>query len=189
MSGSSCQPLLVTDFLVILVNINSLWKSWRLWTAPKVLCAIYFFKTKNDWQVCKTLRDPTVRLHEIEVSLFSAFRPMLAERAVLEKVDTQMDHKTYYAETKYDGERSQIHKNKNAYKYFSRYVVVPLLKIYLFIFFIHLFIISLSLLICLNFYSTSKGFIITRNTKVKKVDLIYSCIVYRFISYQLLKKW
>lgn len=63
---------------------------------------------------------------------------MLAERAVLEKVDTQMDHKTYYAETKYDGERSQIHKNKNSYKYFSRYAVVPLLKIYLFSSFIYL---------------------------------------------------
>lgn len=80
----------------------------------------YFDVNNSLEKVCKTLRDPTVRLHEIEVSLFSAFRPMLAERAVLEKVDTQMDHKTYYAETKYDGERSQIHKNKNSYKYFSR---------------------------------------------------------------------
>ena len=61
-----------------------------------------------------------MRLHEIEVSLFSAFRPMLAERAMLEKVEAQMNHKTYYAETKYDGERSQIHKSGREYKYFSR---------------------------------------------------------------------
>ncbi|XP_042871458.1 DNA ligase 4-like [Penaeus japonicus] len=80
----------------------------------------YFDVNNSLEKVCKTLRDPTVRLHEIEVSLFSAFRPMLAERAVLEKVETQMDHKTYYAETKFDGERSQIHKKGNAYKYFSR---------------------------------------------------------------------
>ncbi|XP_068249304.1 DNA ligase 4 [Palaemon carinicauda] len=71
-------------------------------------------------KVSVTLRDPSVRLHEIEVSLFSAFRPMLAERALLEKVEIQMNHKTYYAETKYDGERSQIHKKGSVYKYFSR---------------------------------------------------------------------
>lgn len=71
-------------------------------------------------KVSVKLRDPSVRLHEIEVSLFSAFRPMLAERAMLEKVEAQMNHKTYYAETKYDGERSQIHKKGNNYKYFSR---------------------------------------------------------------------
>ena len=61
-----------------------------------------------------------MRLHEINVSLFVAFRPMLAERAVLEKVEKQMGHKQFYAETKYDGERSQIHKKENQYKYFSR---------------------------------------------------------------------
>ncbi|XP_042224034.1 DNA ligase 4-like isoform X2 [Homarus americanus] len=80
-----------------------------------------FYDVNNNLEkVCKTLRDPTIRLHEIEVSLFSAFRPMLAQQAVLDKVETQMDHKPFYAETKYDGERSQIHKKGNVYKYFSR---------------------------------------------------------------------
>lgn len=45
---------------------------------------------------------------------------MLAERVILEKVETQMKNQTYYVETKYDGERSQIHKKGNRYKYFSR---------------------------------------------------------------------
>ncbi|XP_071535419.1 DNA ligase 4 [Panulirus ornatus] len=80
----------------------------------------YYDVNNNLEKVCKTLRDPSVRLHEIEVSLFSAFRPMLAERAVLEKVEAQMEHKLFYAETKFDGERSQIHKKGNVYKYFSR---------------------------------------------------------------------
>ncbi|XP_076038794.1 DNA ligase 4-like [Oratosquilla oratoria] len=71
-------------------------------------------------KVCTTLKDPSVRLHEIEVSVFAPFRPMLAERAVLEKVEQQMDHKAFYVETKYDGERSQVHKRGNVYKYFSR---------------------------------------------------------------------
>nr|XP_045601538.1 DNA ligase 4-like [Procambarus clarkii]XP_045601539.1 DNA ligase 4-like [Procambarus clarkii] len=80
-----------------------------------------FYDVNNNLEkVCKTLQDPRVRLHEIDVSLLSAFRPMLAERAVLEKVEVQMAHKTFYAETKYDGERSQIHKKGNIYKYFSR---------------------------------------------------------------------
>ncbi|KAF2364451.1 DNA ligase ATP-dependent [Trinorchestia longiramus] len=71
-------------------------------------------------KVSSTLRDPEVRLHEIEVSLFSPFRPMLAERAVLEKVEAQMHNKTYVAEEKFDGERSQIHKQGEKYMYFSR---------------------------------------------------------------------
>ncbi|KAK3856177.1 hypothetical protein Pcinc_037476 [Petrolisthes cinctipes] len=80
----------------------------------------YYDVTNSLEKVCQTLQDPNVRLHEIDVSLFSAFRPMLAERAVLEKVETQMGQQTYYAETKYDGERSQIHKKGSDYKYFSR---------------------------------------------------------------------
>ncbi|KAG0724997.1 DNA ligase 4 [Chionoecetes opilio] len=70
--------------------------------------------------VCKTLQDPSVRLHEVDVSLFSPFRPMLAQRAVLGKVEAQMNHKVHLAETKFDGERSQIHKKDGDYKYFSR---------------------------------------------------------------------
>ncbi|KAK8730552.1 hypothetical protein OTU49_008063, partial [Cherax quadricarinatus] len=80
-----------------------------------------FYDVNNSLEkVCKTLQNPSVRLHEIEVSLLSAFRPMLAERAIIEKVEAQMAHKAFYSETKYDGERSQIHKKGNVYKYFSR---------------------------------------------------------------------
>ena len=45
---------------------------------------------------------------------------MLADRAVIEKVESQMNHKQFYVEVKYDGERSQIHKKGNKYMYFSR---------------------------------------------------------------------
>lgn len=80
----------------------------------------YYDVTNSLEKVCRTLQDPSVRLHEVEVSLFAPFRPMLAQRAVLEKVEAQMNHKMYFAETKYDGERSQIHKRAGDYKYFSR---------------------------------------------------------------------
>ncbi|KAB7499844.1 DNA ligase 4 [Armadillidium nasatum] len=80
-----------------------------------------FYDVNNSLsKVCTTLRDPSVRLHEIEISLFSPFRPMLADRVVLDKVESQMKHKTFFVEVKYDGERSQIHKKGNQYKYFSR---------------------------------------------------------------------
>ncbi|KAK8384182.1 hypothetical protein O3P69_009133 [Scylla paramamosain] len=80
----------------------------------------YYDVTNSLEKVCKTLQDPAVRLHEVDVSLFCPFRPMLAQRAVLEKVEAQMNHKSYFAETKFDGERSQIHKKGGDYKYFSR---------------------------------------------------------------------
>jgi DNA ligase-4 len=66
------------------------------------------------------LRDPKVRLHEIGISLFLPFRPMLGERAAPNKVEKLMDAKEFFIETKYDGERMQLHKDEDEYKYFSR---------------------------------------------------------------------
>lgn len=72
-------------------------------------------------KVCDQLKDPSIRLNEIAVQLFHPFKPMLAERGVLERVEQQMGHKSFFIEVKYDGERLQIHKNeKDDYKYFSR---------------------------------------------------------------------
>ena len=74
-------------------------------------------------KVCETLKDVTVRLNEIEISLFDPFRPMLAERGVtdLQKVaDVQLKGKSFYIEVKYDGERMQLHKNRDKYRFFSR---------------------------------------------------------------------
>ncbi|XP_059090430.1 DNA ligase 4-like [Tigriopus californicus] len=75
----------------------------------------------NLGKVCEQLKDPSKRLNEIAVQLFHPFKPMLAERGVLERVEQQMGHKSFFIEVKYDGERLQIHKDHNdAYKYFSR---------------------------------------------------------------------
>ena len=75
-------------------------------------------------KVAEVLYDPNIRRHEIDITLFDPFRPMLAERgsADMEKVvGKQITGNKFYIETKYDGERIQIHKNsKNQYKYFSR---------------------------------------------------------------------
>lgn len=73
------------------------------------------------FQVCQLLRDPEIRLHEVEVSLFSPFRPMLAERCNVQTVEESMKKgQFYYAETKYDGERFQLHMENGVFKYFSR---------------------------------------------------------------------
>ncbi|XP_013776591.1 DNA ligase 4-like isoform X1 [Limulus polyphemus] len=79
-----------------------------------------FDVTSSLAKVCDRLKEPSLRLHEIEISLFSPFRPMLAERADPSQVVKMMQHETFYIETKYDGERIQLHKNQNVYKYFSR---------------------------------------------------------------------
>ena len=49
-------------------------------------------------------------MNEIEIELFSPFRPMLADRGNLREVEKQMGNKEFYIEVKYDGERMQVRK-------------------------------------------------------------------------------
>ncbi|KAK3794568.1 hypothetical protein RRG08_003717 [Elysia crispata] len=71
-------------------------------------------------KVCRLLRDPKTRGHEIGITVFSPFTPMLGERASPDKIEKLMDNKPYFIETKYDGERVLLHKKGDKYKYFSR---------------------------------------------------------------------
>uniref|UniRef100_A0A914UW65 DNA ligase n=1 Tax=Plectus sambesii TaxID=2011161 RepID=A0A914UW65_9BILA len=71
-------------------------------------------------KVCTQLRDPSTRLDVIQVQLFNPFRPMLANRVPVDKVAEVMKNEPFYVETKYDGERVQLHKEGERYKYFSR---------------------------------------------------------------------
>ena len=41
--------------------------------------------------MCSDLQDPSVRMNEVEMSLFSPFRPMLAERAAIEEARAEMN--------------------------------------------------------------------------------------------------
>lgn len=80
-----------------------------------------FYNVNNNLEkVCRLMRDLSVRIHEIGVTVFSPFSPMLGERASPDKVEKLMDGKPYYLETKYDGERMLLHKSEDEYKYFSR---------------------------------------------------------------------
>lgn len=79
-----------------------------------------FNVTNNLAKVCSDLSNPAVRLNEIAISVFSPFSPMLGERAKITQVERAMEHKPFMIETKLDGERMQLHKQGDKYKYFSR---------------------------------------------------------------------
>ncbi|KAH7957147.1 hypothetical protein HPB52_015665 [Rhipicephalus sanguineus] len=67
-------------------------------------------------KVCRELKDPKVRQHVVQVSLFHAVRPMLAERAEPRSVERLLNHEPFFAETKFDGERLQVHKDGSEFR-------------------------------------------------------------------------
>ncbi|XP_061693076.1 DNA ligase 4 [Syngnathoides biaculeatus] len=71
-------------------------------------------------KVCQQLHSPSVSLSEVSIRLFSAFKPMLAAVANIRNVEKQMGNSSFYIETKLDGERIQLHKDGDVYKYYSR---------------------------------------------------------------------
>ncbi|KAK2178306.1 hypothetical protein NP493_548g00024 [Ridgeia piscesae] len=71
-------------------------------------------------KVCVMLRDPRVRLHEVEISVLTPFRPMLGDRGTPNKIGKLLCGRPFHIETKYDGERMQLHKQGHVYKFFSR---------------------------------------------------------------------
>ncbi|XP_012678745.2 DNA ligase 4 [Clupea harengus] len=71
-------------------------------------------------KVCLKLHDPTVSLSEVSIGVFSAFKPMLAAAASIQQVERQPVGKMFFIETKLDGERIQLHKDGDVYKYYTR---------------------------------------------------------------------
>ncbi|XP_029306842.1 DNA ligase 4 isoform X2 [Cottoperca gobio] len=71
-------------------------------------------------KVCQQLHNPSMCLSDVSVGLFSAFKPMLAAVANIRHVEKQMGNSPFYIQTKLDGERMQLHKDGDVYKYFSR---------------------------------------------------------------------
>ncbi len=45
---------------------------------------------------------------------------MLGEKAKPNKIETLLKNQSFYIETKYDGERFQLHKSNDKYGYYSR---------------------------------------------------------------------
>lgn len=68
-------------------------------------------------QVCLDLHDVKIELNETEISICTPFRPMLGQRVVLEEVEKLMQHRDFIIEMKIDGERIQLHKNDQEYRF------------------------------------------------------------------------
>ncbi|KAM9766683.1 DNA ligase 4 isoform 2-T4 [Menidia menidia] len=84
--------------------------------------ACELFNVSTDLRrVCGQLHRRDVSLGEVSVQLFSAFKPMLAAVADLRGVQRLLEAgEELYVQTKLDGERIQMHKDGDVYRYFSR---------------------------------------------------------------------
>nr|XP_032827721.1 DNA ligase 4 isoform X1 [Petromyzon marinus]XP_032827722.1 DNA ligase 4 isoform X1 [Petromyzon marinus] len=72
-------------------------------------------------KVCRQLHDPAASCDDVQsVRLFSAFKPMLGAVGKMDRVERLMSHQPFYVETKLDGERMQLHRDGDVYRYFSR---------------------------------------------------------------------
>ncbi|XP_072034969.1 DNA ligase 4-like [Amphiura filiformis] len=80
----------------------------------------YFNVTNSMAKLCSVLRDPETRMDDVAMTVFSPFSPMLGMKAKPHQVEKIMNHKGFYIETKLDGERMQLHKKGDSFKYFSR---------------------------------------------------------------------
>ena len=80
----------------------------------------YFEVNADLLKICQKLKDPSKRLQKLDVTLLSPFRPQLADRLVVSMISKKMGDREFYIETKYDGERCQLHKQGNTFRFFSR---------------------------------------------------------------------
>ncbi|KAI9012368.1 hypothetical protein DFJ74DRAFT_300130 [Hyaloraphidium curvatum] len=71
--------------------------------------------------ICDDLYDENAMPQDQEVQLMHPFKPMLSERFTdFKHIPKIMDDKDFWVELKLDGERMQIHKDGDEYRYFSR---------------------------------------------------------------------
>ncbi|KAL5020930.1 hypothetical protein ScPMuIL_000085 [Solemya velum] len=135
-NASKKKDIVRKNILHLLTNMSAIELKWLIRMIVKELkvglsqmsvLSVYhldaeeLYNVNNNLEkVCRLLRDPKRRAHEIGIEIYSPFTPMLGERASPEKVEKLMDGKPYFIETKYDGERMLLHKGPDGYKYFSR---------------------------------------------------------------------
>lgn len=71
--------------------------------------------------MCSTLANQSVAIDDGEIILFTPLRPMLSKRCdAKELFKSVRDDKVFIVETKFDGERFQMHMENDKFKYFSR---------------------------------------------------------------------
>ncbi|XP_060087717.1 DNA ligase 4 [Heteronotia binoei] len=135
-NASKRKDLVKKSLLQLITQSSALEQKWlirmiikdlKLGVSQQTLFSIFhpdaaelFGVTTDLEKVCRQLHDPSVSLSDVSISLFSAFKPMLAAIANIQQIEKQMNHQSFYIETKLDGERIQMHKDGDVYKYFSR---------------------------------------------------------------------
>lgn len=135
-NASKRKDLVKKSLLQLITQSSALEQKWlirmiikdlKLGVSQQTLFSIFhpdaaelFSVTTDLEKVCRQLHDPSVSLSDVSISLFSAFKPMLAAIANIQQIEKQMNHQSFYIETKLDGERIQMHKDGDVYKYFSR---------------------------------------------------------------------
>lgn len=87
--------------------------------------AYALFEVTTDLRtVAYRLYDQSVRLRDADnsVHLFQVFQPMLCKRNSIPDVQKKMPRGRWVVEEKMDGERIQLHRKGDKYKYWSRWV-------------------------------------------------------------------
>ena len=135
-SGNEILQQKDETFKVLLGKINALEFKWitriilkdlKLGIGTKRILQVFhpdanalYDVSSNLRQVCDRLHDPRLRYH-YDIEVFSHFKPMLLERYKIEDVKKLFGKgEEYFVQSKYDGERSQMHMKDGRYKYFTR---------------------------------------------------------------------
>ncbi|KAJ3326597.1 DNA ligase (ATP) [Blyttiomyces sp. JEL0837] len=71
-------------------------------------------------RVAHELKDLSVNIHSNELALNSPFKPMLSKSMTNTSAIRKVMKRTFWIQTKLDGERMQLHKDGDSYKFFSR---------------------------------------------------------------------
>jgi DNA ligase-4 len=83
--------------------------------------AIELFNSNSSIEkVCNVLQNQNNRLANISISIMVPFKPSLGTIAKPNQIENLLKSKEFYIENKYDGERFQLHKQGDAFVYFSR---------------------------------------------------------------------
>ncbi|XP_053273000.1 DNA ligase 4 [Pleuronectes platessa] len=135
-NGSKQKDLVKKSLLHIITQSSALEQKWlirmilkdmKLGVSKETVLQVFhpdaaeLYNVNTDLnKVCQQLHDPSLSLSEASIGLFSAFKPMLAAMANIRNVEKQMGNSPFYIQTKLDGERIQLHKDGDVYKYFTR---------------------------------------------------------------------
>lgn len=107
--------------------IRIILKDMHLGINPGTILTTYHKSAKNFQnqysslsRVCQAIENGETYEDSVSAELFRHCMPMLCQRGTVEKLQSFVNNREFYLETKMDGERFHIHIKDGEYKYFSR---------------------------------------------------------------------